>query len=122
MRVKESGLAVVISDFLDPAGYEDGLRALLERRFDVHVVHLLARDELSPSFGGDLELVDAESGDVREVSIDVETLRGYQARLRSFLDGVEGFCRSKEINYVRVSTDVGLEDVLLRRLKGSLLQ
>ena len=41
MRARESGVAVVISDLLDPAGYEAGLRALMERRFDIHVIHLL---------------------------------------------------------------------------------
>jgi uncharacterized protein (DUF58 family) len=122
MRAKDTGLAIVISDFLDPDGYEAGLRALLERRFDVHVVHLLAREELSPAFGGDLELVDVETGDVREVSIDAETLRAYDRQLATFLAGVEGFCRAREINYVRVATDMPLEDLLLRRLKGTLLQ
>jgi uncharacterized protein (DUF58 family) len=121
-RAKDSGVAIVISDFLDPGGYEDGLRALMERRFDIHVLHVLDRDELRPTLAGDLELVDAESGEVREVSIDPETLRGYEARLAAFLGGIEGFCRANEINYVRVSTDVPLDDLLLRRLKGSLLQ
>lgn len=122
LRVKDSGVAIVISDFLDPAGYESGLRSLMERRFDVHVIHLLAPEELHPAFGGDLELVDAESGEVRAVSVDAETLRAYEQQLTGFLSGIETFCRSKEINYVRVSTDVGLEDLLLRRLKGTLLQ
>ena len=121
-RAKDSGLAVVVSDFLDPAGYQKGLRALMERRFDIHVVHVLAREELHPPFGGDLELVDAETGEVREVSVDVETLRAYEGRLSGFLAGIEGFCRANEINYVRVSTDTTLDDLLLRRLKGSLLQ
>ena len=121
-RAKDSGVAIVISDFLDPAGYERGLRSLMERRFDIHVVHLLSPDELHPAFGGDLELVDVESGEVREVSVDAETLRGYERQLAGFLSGIEAFCRSKEINYVRASTDVGLEDLLLRRLKGTLLQ
>jgi uncharacterized protein (DUF58 family) len=122
LRAKDAGVAIVVSDFLDPAGYESGLRALMERRFDVHVVHVLAPEELQPPFGGDLELVDAESGEVREVSVDAETLRAYEGRLAAFLAGVEGFCRANEINYVRVSTDTGLEDLLLRRLKGTLLQ
>ena len=34
---REAGLAVLISDLMDPGGYERGLKALLERRFDVHV-------------------------------------------------------------------------------------
>jgi uncharacterized protein (DUF58 family) len=122
LRAKDAGLAIVVSDFLDPEGYESGLRALMERRFDVHVIHLLSRDELQPSLGGDLELVDAETGEVREVSIDAETLRAYGKQLGTFMAGVEGFCRGHELNYIRVSTEIPLEDLLLRRLKGSLLQ
>jgi len=122
LRARDPGVAIVISDFLDPEGYDSGLRALMERRFDTHVVHMLSRDELHPPFGGDLELVDAESGEVREVSVDAETLRAYERQLQTFLSRVEGFCRSNELNYVRVTTDVALEDLVLRRLKGSLLQ
>jgi uncharacterized protein (DUF58 family) len=121
-RAKDSGLAIVVSDFLDPDGYERGLRALMERRFDIHVLHVLAADELRPAFGGDLELVDAETGEVREVSVDADTLAAYQTRLSTFLDSIETFCRGHEINYVRVPTDTTLDDLLLRRLKGSLLQ
>src|SRR5947208_842401 len=42
VRARDPGLAVVISDLLDPVGFESGVRALLERRFDVHLVHVLA--------------------------------------------------------------------------------
>jgi uncharacterized protein (DUF58 family) len=121
-RAKDAGVAVVISDFLDPSGYAAGLRALMERRFDVHVLHLLAPDEMHPMLGGDLELVDAETGEVREVSIDAEALRGYERQLGAFISGIEAFCRTNELSYVRIVTDMPAEDLLLRRLKGSLLQ
>jgi uncharacterized protein (DUF58 family) len=122
LRAKDAGVAIVVSDFLDPGGYEDGLRALMERRFDIHVVHVLSAEELHPPFGGDLELVDAESGEVREVTVDAEALRAYERQLGAFLGGIEGFCRTKELNYVRVPSDAPLDDLVLRRLKGSLLQ
>ena len=121
-RAKDAGVAVVISDFLDPSGYTSGLRALMERRFDIQVIHLLSPDEMRPMLGGDLELVDAETGELREVSIDAEALRGYERQLGTFISGIEGFCRSNELNYVRVVTDMPVEDLLLRRLKGGLLQ
>ena len=121
LRVKDAGLAVVVSDFLDRGGYEQGLRALMERRFDVHVIQLLAPEEIEPTLGGDLELVDAESGEVREVSLDAETLRAYHRELDGYLSRLEAFCRANELTYTRVTTDVPLEDLLLRRLKGSLL-
>jgi uncharacterized protein (DUF58 family) len=121
LRAREPGVAVVISDLMDPTGYERGLKALLERRFDVHVIHVLAADEMNPSFGGDLRLVDAETGELRDLTLDGEAQRLYRQRLREFLESAERFCRSKEISYHRVVTDTPVQDFVLGQLKGLLL-
>ena len=120
-RSKEAGLAVVISDLLDPSGYERGLRALLERRFDVHVIHLLDAEEMAPTAAGDLRLIDAETGELRDVTMDAESLREYRERVRAFLERAETFCRANEISYHRVVTDTAIEDFMFRQLKGVLL-
>ena len=119
---KEIGLAIVISDLLDPRGYESGLRALRERRFDLHVIHLLAPEEMEPTGGGDVRLFDAESGEVRELTLDAEALRDYRRRRDEFLTRAEQYCVANEISYHRVITDTPLHDLLLRRLKGALLE
>lgn len=120
-RARDPGLVVVVSDLLDPAGYERGVRALLERRFDVHLVHLLDPEEMNPTLGGDLRLIDAETGDVRDVTVDAEALRGYRERLRTFLERVEAFCRSQEIGYHRVVTDQPVEAFVVAQLRGRVL-
>src|SRR5256714_9426528 len=84
MRAREPGLAVVVSDLLDPQGFETGVRTLLERRFDVHVIHVLDPGELTPDLGGDLRPPDAETAETRAVTVDGEALRGYRDRLRRF--------------------------------------
>jgi uncharacterized protein (DUF58 family) len=121
LRAREAGVAVLISDLMDPRGYERGLKALLERRFDIHVIHVLASDEMNPGFGGDLRLVDAETGEMRELTLDGEAQRVYRQRLREFLEGAERFCRAKEISYYRVVTDTPVQDFVLGQLKGLLL-
>lgn len=121
MRVAEPGLAVVVSDLLDPAGFEAGLRALLERRFDVRVIHVLAAEELDPALAGDLRLIDSETGETRDLSVDGEALRAYRERLRDFLERVEGFCRAQEVGYHRASTDTPVEQFVLAQLRGLLL-
>jgi uncharacterized protein (DUF58 family) len=121
LRAREAGVAVLISDLMDPAGYERGLKALLERRFDVHVIHVLAADEMNPSFGGDLRLIDAETGELRDLTLDGEAQQIYRQRLREFLEGAEQFCRAKEIGYHRVVTDTPVQDFVLGQLKGLLL-
>jgi uncharacterized protein (DUF58 family) len=117
-RGREPGIAVVLSDFLDPGGYESGLRVLLEHRYDIHIIHLLDPAELNPDFAGDLRLIDSETGEVRELTIDGDALRTYRDRLHRFLEGIEGFCRAQEIGYHRVSTDTSVESVVLSHLRG----
>ena len=121
MRAREPGLAVVISDLLDPGGWETGVRALLKHRFDVHLVHVLAPEEMSPDLAGDLRLIDGETGEVRDLSVDGDALRGYRERLRQFLERVEGFCRGQEIGYHRVVTDTPPAEFVLGALRGRVL-
>lgn len=121
LRSREAGLAVLISDLMDPGGYERGLKALLERRFDVHIIHVLAADEMNPAFGGDLRLLDSETEEQRDLTLDGEALRDYHERLRVFLDRAEQFCRGNEIAYHRVVTETPVEEFMLRQLKGLLL-
>jgi uncharacterized protein (DUF58 family) len=118
LRAREPGLAVVVSDLLDPQGFETGLRMLLERRFDVHVVHVLDPAELNPDLAGDLRLHDAETGEARDVTVDGEALRGYRERLARFLERVETFCRSHEVGYHRVSTETPVEEFVVAQLRG----
>src|SRR5712691_6421746 len=68
LEARQAGVALVLSDFLDPAGYETGLNSLVGRGFQVNAVQILAPDELNPSVFGDLRLVDAESGAQQEVT------------------------------------------------------
>src|SRR5713101_2908088 len=105
LKCREAGVAVLISDLMDPAGFDRGLKALLERSFDIHVIHVLSADEMNPTFGGDLRLLDAETGELRDLTLDAEALRAYRQRLHEFFERTEQFCRSKEISYYRVVTD-----------------
>jgi uncharacterized protein (DUF58 family) len=117
-RAREPGLAVLVSDLLDPRGFEAGVRRLLERRYDVHIVHLLDPAEMNPDLAGDLRLEDAETGEVRDITVDAETIRAYRERLSHFLQRVEGFCRSHEVGYHRVITDTPVEEFVVAQLRG----
>ncbi|MGC4932351.1 DUF58 domain-containing protein [Gordonia sp. DT30] len=65
---RRRGLAVVISDFLGPINWERSLRAIAAHHELLAVEVLDPRDvELPPV--GEVRLADAESGDVREVTI-----------------------------------------------------
>jgi uncharacterized protein (DUF58 family) len=117
LRSRTPGVAVVLSDLLDPGGYADGLKALLQRRFEVLLVHLVCEEELDPLLAGDLTLVDAEGGATRQVSVDRRALDQYRGRLQAHFAEAERFCARHGIDYFRTSTAVPFQDLILRHLR-----
>ncbi len=117
LQARHAGVAVVLSDFLDPAGYEAGLTALLGRGFHINVVHILAPDELNPNVFGDLRLVDAESGALEEVTFGRYRLAAYKRTVQNFCQRLKEFCSSRGITYFLTPTDTPLEILLLKQLR-----
>lgn len=111
------GQAVVISDMLSPDGWQTGLESLQRAGLDVVVLHLLSPAEVEPEAGGELELIDAETGEMVEVSLTAKILAEYRARLDEWCAGIEQFCSERAISYVRVRTDTPLDDLLLTTLR-----
>jgi uncharacterized protein (DUF58 family) len=117
LEARQPGLAVVVSDCLDPAGYEAGLNALVGRGFQVNLVQILAPDELSPTVFGDLRLVDSETGAMQEVTFGRYRLKAYQKTLQDFTQRLREFCRGRGIHYFTASSNASLEDLLLKQLR-----
>ena len=59
---KYPGIVVILSDLFDQRGFEDGLKALTYRDFDVHLIQVLDHAELFWSQTGTLALRDVETG------------------------------------------------------------
>jgi uncharacterized protein (DUF58 family) len=117
LQARQPGLAVVLSDFLDPAGYESGLTALVGRGFQVDLVQILAPDEISPTTFGDLRLVDSETGGHQEVTFGRYRLKAYQRTLQNFLQRLREFCQSRGINFFSARSNADLEQLLLKQLR-----
>lgn len=117
LEARQAGVAVVLSDFLDPAGYDTGLAALVARGFQVNAVQILAPEELSPSTFGDLRLVDAETGNVQEVSFGRYRMSSYQQMVQNFCQRLREFCSARGISFFMASSNTALEYLLLKQLR-----
>jgi uncharacterized protein (DUF58 family) len=117
LEARQPGVAVVLSDFLDPAGYDAGLSALVGRGFQVDLVQVLAPEELSPVTFGDLRLVDSETGATQEVTFGRYRMKAYQQTVQNFIQRLREFCQSRGINFFTASSNTALEDLLLKQLR-----
>lgn len=119
MEARQSGLAIVLSDFLDPAGYEAGLNALVGRGFEVSAIQVLAPEELNPSTFGDLRLVDSETGALQEVTFGKYRLAAYRQSVANYVQRLREFCQSRGMAFFSVGSDTSLEELLLKQLRAS---
>lgn len=111
------GVVVLISDLLDPAGVEAPLRGLCGAGHEVHVVHVVAPDEMEPPVGQDVDLEDAETGERVTVALDRRAVQAYREAWTRWQADVAGLCRRLEAGYVLASTAVPFEDLVLDVLR-----
>ena len=117
---RRPGLLFLISDLLSPNGYQDGLNALQSRGYEVGLIHLLSPDEVEPPVSGDLKLVDIETGQDAEITLDPTTLNQYRERLREWQSEIANYCAGRGVHYIPVTTDLPWEQLVMQtlRIKG----
>jgi uncharacterized protein (DUF58 family) len=116
--VRYKGVAIVLSDFFDP-GWQDGLKALLARGYQVAALHILSEDEISPTLRGDLRIIDSETAEAKEMSVNPQLLARYEQTFAAFCAELEGFCHRYGIDYLRAATTMPFEDLILKVMRKS---
>ena len=118
LEARQAGVAVVLSDFLDPAGYEAGILALVGRGFQVHAIQILAPEELSPSTFGDLRLIDSETGGMQEVTFGRYRLTAYQQSVANYVQRLREYCKGRGVRFFSTSSAADLGGLLLKQLRA----
>ena len=115
-QVSGRGVIILISDLLDPAA-DKVIRELAATGSELIILHVLSPDELDPSMEGDVRLVDVETGDGLDVTIDLATIDDYKARLAAWQEGFSDLAARRGATYVPISTDLPLADLVFAELR-----
>lgn len=111
---KRRGLAVVISDFYDPKGFEQGINTLRYNKFEPFVLQVYDPREAEPQLHGDLALVDCETGDTREVTVSRGLLEAYQRAHAAYCGELEAYCTKYAIPFFRTHTGIPFDQLVLK--------
>ncbi len=115
-RCKRLGLAVVVSDLCDPAGFQHGLDLLRLCGYQLRVVQVHDPRDAEPDALGDSELVDVETGTSRQVTVTERHLAQYRRLYAEFQDSVRGYCARHRVPRVEIPVDLPCDELLLRAL------
>ncbi len=81
------------------------------------LIHLLDKNEIEPSVTGDLLMIDSENAGRREVTITRSLLNRYKERISRFFFEIESYSTTFGCGYLRITTDIPFEDLILRYLR-----
>jgi uncharacterized protein (DUF58 family) len=110
------GVVILLSDLLDPAA-DRVIRELAATGSELIVLHVLSRDELDPPLEGDLRLMDVETGEGIDVTVDLATLDAYKARLIAWKAAFADVAAKRRATYVDLPSDANLSDLMFAELR-----
>ncbi len=119
LRNRRPGVTLLVSDFLDPNGYEEPLKTLAAARMDLFAVHVLAKEEVDPVLTGDFLLIDSENGEKLDVTASRRLVENYQKTVRGFCSSIQQFCSNRGAAYLFATTDLPFEALVLSYLRSA---
>lgn len=116
--IRSASLLILISDWWTESPRSE-MRALAARANQVLAFHIGAPQELDPSGLGDgpLDLVDCETGEEVELSIDSEMLGRYRKAIGEWQEHIKQLVTSAQGRYFPLASNADLEHLCTRQLR-----
>ena len=111
---RRRGLVVVVSDFLDEEGFSKAFDMLRFFRQDLFAVHVYTAEEAKPDLPDEVLLEDAELATSQRVRVTPALLDAYAEQFEEHCEEVGDYCRRHGWGYLRTTTDIPFEDLILK--------
>ncbi len=116
-RPRQTGLAVILSDFLEAEGADIGLKILRTLGHDVFAIHIASAADRDPGAFGDVRFVDAETGELRELEVTPKLADAYGRAWDAHALELQRFCGRYGIGYVRADAERPFEEIVLKAFR-----
>jgi hypothetical protein len=112
----QRGLLIVISDFLDDNGAERPLQYLADFGHELFLVQIWSPEDRDPAWDGEMELIDAETGDRLEIALDDKARAGYTSAFDDYSSRLSDLANRTGGRYAGVPTSMQLEEAIFGAL------
>ena len=118
-RKHRTGLAVIISDFYAPEGFQTAVDTLRYSQFEPNLIQVHDIAEVSPQLLGDIQLCDVESGLTQNVTISENVLRRYKQKMNNFFASINRYCIENGYGCTLSPTVVPFDELILKMMRAS---
>lgn len=110
--LKSRGISVIISDFFTAGSIDEVIKYLAFKKQQIILIQVLTDDEVSPQLGGQVRLVDSETGEEMNLTITPKLLKTYELKLKSLQSGIQASTKKYGGAFFQISTSDSLEKIV----------
>ncbi len=115
-RHPSRGLLIVVTDLMETADWTHSLRLLARAGHQILVVRVTCKEDDEPSFRGEMELEDAETGERVRVSMNRSLLKAYREEVAEHVERCADTCVRIGARLVHAPVEQPLESILREAL------
>lgn len=118
--VKNGGVSIIISDFLDENGIEEALKYLAYKKQTIVLIQILAREEMQIEYEGTVNILDMETSDRVKITMSNATIKKYKETLLNMQNHLQDLARKYGAHYIFMQSDESLIATMLHGFSGIL--
>ena len=111
-RHRRRGMVIVLSDFLFPGGFEDGLKFLQYHKHDVYCLQIQDENDTCCDWKGDVEVRCVETDQRQRITITPREARMYEQAVVDWTEGLRQSCARRGIGLAATTPSVPFESVI----------
>ncbi len=111
-ELKSRGISIVISDFFTTDSIDELIKYLAFKKQQIVLIQVLCEDEAEPQLGGQVRLVDSETGEEMNLTITPKLLKLYEQKLKSLQTGIKATAKKYGGVFFQVSASDSLEKIV----------
>jgi len=116
-RHDRRGIVIVISDFLFPAGFEEGLKFLQYHKHEVYCLQVQDDNDTRCDWKGDLDLHCVETDQHQRITVSPREAKMYEQAVVDWNDRLQRYCSKRGIGLASTSPDLPFETVIQEILR-----
>jgi len=109
-QLSRKGIVILVSDGLDPE-FPNAVKRIAGFGPHPFVLQVLSPEEIEPNLEGDLEIIDAETGESVELTATAEVMASYKLALKELQDQTRAICVKTGGKFASVVCDSDVSDV-----------
>lgn len=118
--VRNGGVSIIISDFLDAGGVEEAVKYLAYKKQTVVLIQILSKEECEINYEGTVNITDVETAERVKITMSNAAIKSYGEQLERLKESLQTLAGKYGASYVFMRSDESLTYAMLHGFSGLL--